>query len=175
MTTTDEQLARWAASQLGDIKHALFRTLRGGQINRAQFEEIVAVIDFMEWIGATVAEACLPIIRHPKPGGAAWIFAGAGGTLDSMSECPQQDVRASERPPLPQSGFHTLPNEGEFVRRRIATCLDELQFCKTSFGIATCARMQQLYVAVGGADPIKALADRALNEHRLRYPPRAHR
>lgn len=168
MEDRDEDAIRAAMFGLASLKWDLLNVLRTPEVGRAEYEEIAGVIDFMEWIGATVAQVYRPLPEGPVPALVALFHTEM--PLDSMSESPRITGLAHNRPMLPHTGFKTLPESGEHVRRMLAGRIESLATCCSDIGVATCARVQQLCLALGGADEATIRRDEEVREAQRRYP-----
>lgn len=160
MEDRDEDAIRAAMFELAALKWDLLHVLRTPEVGRAEYEEIVG--------GATVAQ-----VYRPLPHGSVPLLVALFHTempLDSMSESPRISGLAHNRPMLPHTGFKTLPESGERVRRMLAGRIESLATCCSDIGVATCARVQQLYLALGGADEAAIRRDEEVREAQRRYP-----
>lgn len=161
MVDPEEECVRGAMLSLVDLKHAFLVLLRRDVATRADFDDVMMAVDFLEWIGATVATVYPPVERRFPPDSPAAFLRGSEiePTLDSMSQNPPFPDLSERRPGLRRSSFLAQPEPGRLIRRKLFGVVLSLQTCRADVAVATCARIQQFYEAIGGTSAAVARAD----------------
>lgn len=161
MIEFDEVAVRRSMTSLGEAKSQI--AWERGHVSRSETEDIILACDFLEWIGAAVAEVYpgQPPPVRPDPMTPQWflLHGGQPPPLDSMSGTPPLAFVVECRPPLRNNILRSPSYATVSFRRLLGRAIAELCTCQSDIGIATCARVQQLYEAVGGTDPAVLEAD----------------